>query len=132
MQTLMLCALVAEDRRFVFFFFLMIRRPPRSTLFPYTTLFRSRLGMRFTLHAENEKHPAQASNEARIRRPGMSVVGKHLPPNGWRLRCGRRARQLGAHARPHAASGPAPTLRARPPRQLRRTIGSDSRALPLG
>src|SRR6266545_429869 len=27
----------------VFFFFLMIRRPPRSTLFPYTTLFRSHL-----------------------------------------------------------------------------------------
>src|SRR5256885_7041556 len=26
-----------------FFFFLMIRRPPRSTLFPYTTLFRSDL-----------------------------------------------------------------------------------------
>src|SRR5256885_7994241 len=26
---------------FSFFFFLMIRRPPRSTLFPYTTLFRS-------------------------------------------------------------------------------------------
>src|SRR3712207_6951258 len=26
---------------FDFFFFLMIRRPPRSTLFPYTTLFRS-------------------------------------------------------------------------------------------
>src|SRR2546426_8537194 len=25
----------------LFFFFLMIRRPPRSTLFPYTTLFRS-------------------------------------------------------------------------------------------
>src|SRR5258706_509213 len=29
------------DTFFVFFFFLMIRRPPRSTLFPYTTLFRS-------------------------------------------------------------------------------------------
>src|SRR5256885_11990666 len=27
-----------------FFFFLMIRRPPRSTLFPYTTLFRSAVG----------------------------------------------------------------------------------------
>src|SRR5256885_9892990 len=26
---------------FIYFFFLMIRRPPRSTLFPYTTLFRS-------------------------------------------------------------------------------------------
>src|SRR5256885_13461522 len=29
----------------IFFFFLMIRRPPRSTLFPYTTLFRSIEGM---------------------------------------------------------------------------------------
>src|SRR5574341_2071066 len=28
----------------LFFFFLMIRRPPRSTLFPYTTLFRSPVG----------------------------------------------------------------------------------------
>src|SRR5258708_19855045 len=28
-------------RRMLSFFFLMIRRPPRSTLFPYTTLFRS-------------------------------------------------------------------------------------------
>src|SRR5438270_774549 len=32
------------------FFFLMLRRPPRSTLFPYTTLFRSRL--------KNEGYPA--------------------------------------------------------------------------
>src|SRR6202040_4264710 len=30
----------------VFFFFLMIRGPPRSTLFPYTTLFRSTFGFR--------------------------------------------------------------------------------------
>src|SRR3712207_9438318 len=29
---------------FFLFFFLMIRRPPRSTLFPYTTLFRSDVG----------------------------------------------------------------------------------------
>src|SRR3712207_6942435 len=33
----------------VFFFFLMIRRPPRSTLFPYTTLFRSRLAFHHRL-----------------------------------------------------------------------------------
>src|SRR3989442_3139185 len=32
------------DNRRSAFFFLMIRRPPRSTLFPYTTLFRSRHG----------------------------------------------------------------------------------------
>ena len=31
------------------FFFLMIRRPPRSTLFPYTTLFRSLLAYRHML-----------------------------------------------------------------------------------
>src|SRR2546430_15487184 len=30
-----------QERGRRFFFFLMIRRPPRSTLFPYTTLFRS-------------------------------------------------------------------------------------------
>src|SRR5208283_5907647 len=33
------------------FFFLMIRRPPRSTLFPYTTLFRSRSGCSSTVWA---------------------------------------------------------------------------------
>src|SRR3712207_6942754 len=30
------------DCLYIYVFFLMIRRPPRSTLFPYTTLFRSR------------------------------------------------------------------------------------------
>src|SRR5258707_9638876 len=30
------------EHKIALFFFLMIRRPPRSTLFPYTTLFRSR------------------------------------------------------------------------------------------
>src|SRR3989442_15232301 len=36
---------------FFSFFFLMIRRPPRSTLFPYTTLFRSQAAVRArTLH----------------------------------------------------------------------------------
>src|SRR5256885_7639103 len=38
------CMLWSGAVRFAFFFFLMIRRPPRSTLFPYTTLFRSRAG----------------------------------------------------------------------------------------
>src|SRR3712207_8747474 len=41
-------------RLYIFVFFLMIRRPPRSTLFPYTTLFRSM----------EEKRPS--SREARI------------------------------------------------------------------
>src|SRR5258707_14494302 len=42
----MICSLNLANRRVpscdFCFFFLMIRRPPRSTLFPYTTLFRSR------------------------------------------------------------------------------------------
>src|SRR2546423_14759785 len=32
---------LVDSNHFLLFFFLMIRRPPRSTLFPYTTLFRS-------------------------------------------------------------------------------------------
>src|SRR2546422_10998467 len=43
MYTVMICLRVPTHRTLIrFFFFLMIRRPPRSTLFPYTTLFRSR------------------------------------------------------------------------------------------
>src|SRR5258708_18568170 len=42
---------------FLFFFFLMIRRPPRSTLFPYTTLFRSRCGhVPHVYYAYHEPH----------------------------------------------------------------------------
>src|SRR3954466_8715688 len=41
--------LTGEVVSLCFFFFLMIRRPPRSTLFPYTTLFRS--GKRNDVHA---------------------------------------------------------------------------------
>src|SRR3712207_6980320 len=40
----------------VLFFFLMIRRPPRSTLFPYTTLFRSNLAIWFALHVVFDAH----------------------------------------------------------------------------
>src|SRR5256885_13242619 len=53
------------------FFFLMIRRPPRSTLFPYTTLFRSRRGLRRRRrglpqpegHRRHERTPALRSEE---------------------------------------------------------------------
>src|SRR2546425_3584096 len=44
-------------RRPLFFFFLMIRRPPRSTLFPYTTLFRSTASAQPLLqHAHRRRH----------------------------------------------------------------------------
>src|SRR2546430_17322227 len=40
MMTVFICNSL-RHHRYLIFFFLMIRRPPRSTLFPYTTLFRS-------------------------------------------------------------------------------------------
>src|SRR5690242_21944424 len=39
---------------YVFLFFVMIRRPPRSTLFPYTTLFRSDISRTAAREAERE------------------------------------------------------------------------------
>src|SRR5216684_8212265 len=44
----------------VVFFFLMIRRPPRSTLFPYTTLFRSPVGHGLALVGRPGREPAAA------------------------------------------------------------------------
>src|SRR5574341_1670110 len=44
---------------FLFFFFLMIRRPPRSTLFPYTTLFRSAITGKLELEYEGEMRGAE-------------------------------------------------------------------------
>src|SRR5258707_5814707 len=55
----------------LFFFFLMIRRPPRSTLFPYTTLFRSAFGFGgINAHAVLEEytgaHPAEDRKSTRL------------------------------------------------------------------
>src|SRR5436309_15346309 len=45
----------------VLFFFLVFRRPPRSTLFPYTTLFRS--GIQSATSRQNTKDQVYAQNE---------------------------------------------------------------------
>src|SRR6476620_8842962 len=63
-----------------FFFFLMIRRPPRSTLFPYTTLFRSHRAERCTrrTHRGNRwRHPRTAmdASDRRCHRPAHRGVG---------------------------------------------------------
>src|SRR3712207_8102152 len=64
----------------MFFFFLMMRRPPRSTLFPYTTLFRS-------------------VRDARVLRDA------HLPGPE---RVGRRMGSQGSPSMPSAAGGASP------------------------
>src|SRR3712207_7834283 len=54
------------------FFFLMIRRPPRSTLFPYTTLFRSRRDGRDrqpAVHAPRGDEPHEHAPRRALHRP---------------------------------------------------------------
>src|SRR2546430_4488361 len=48
------------------FFFLMIRRPPRSTLFPYTTLFRSQDG--------DDRNREGEPGGPRVQKPGIAGV----------------------------------------------------------
>src|SRR2546430_11345117 len=57
-------------RTFLCFFFLMIRRPPRSTLFPYTTLFRSR--GRGLVRPEREGRTVAHRRARRLRAVGRS------------------------------------------------------------
>src|SRR5215471_20108535 len=58
---------------FFFFFFLMIRRPPRSTLFPYTTLFRSGAGR----GRRTAARCARASGPRRRARPAGARSEEH-------------------------------------------------------
>src|SRR2546429_2534935 len=60
-----------------FFFFLMIRRPPRSTLFPYTTLFRSRATCRRANSAACCRLPGPSSAPASRTRPAPSRSEEH-------------------------------------------------------
>src|SRR5215204_2808379 len=52
------------DNSMFVFFFLMIRRPPRSTLFPYTTLFRSACGQARRCPGRSTPH-ASGTRQAR-------------------------------------------------------------------
>src|SRR2546426_7501657 len=58
------------SRLLLLFFFLMIRRPPRSTLFPYTTLFRS---FRFPAAGATVGRAVPASPGARTSPPPASA-----------------------------------------------------------
>src|SRR5687768_18283027 len=55
-----------------FFFFLMIRRPPRSTLFPYTTLFRSQCDCWERRHRSGQVPSRAGSSAKRWRLPCVS------------------------------------------------------------
>src|SRR2546430_17119364 len=64
-----------------FFFFLMIRRPPRSTLFPYTTLFRSTAGQRGRptgRHRHLDGRPRGEIGRASCRERGVDLGGRRI------------------------------------------------------
>src|SRR2546426_9305388 len=90
-----------------FFFFLMIRRPPRSTLFPYTTLFRSRRAPR-PCCPRCRRSPRRARRRTTAagtpRAPAARILAGS-PPRPWRGR-GRslpavRRGWRGSQALPH-------------------------------
>src|SRR3712207_7128949 len=64
------------------FFFLMIRRPPRSTLFPYTTLFRSSTQCKDSTTTASgcfKPHIREGLNSQKSQRPGAQVLGDRPP-----------------------------------------------------
>src|SRR5260221_12055451 len=65
------------DSKVYFFFFLMIRRPPRSTLFPYTTLFRSRAFGRDDRQSRRRRYRGQSLSCAFSRAPERSRSEEH-------------------------------------------------------
>src|SRR5436190_19617207 len=56
---------LASSSHILYHFFLMIRRPPRSTLFPYTTLFRSRRRAARRVVRANGRGPGAAGTGCR-------------------------------------------------------------------
>src|SRR2546422_9851635 len=72
----------------------MIRRPPRSTLFPYTTLFRS-VGPR---HAEMRAPMTRHAGDVAIEQTDRPAVGRKLPGN--EVEQGRLAGAVGTDDQP--------------------------------
>src|SRR2546425_12936775 len=105
----------------------MIRRPPRSTLFPYTTLFRSGRARRTTTpHAS--RHAARARARAARARTGGRGQARRTRSPGPRRRAPREARRSGAGRRAAGARvGPCASKIGAPGRRAERR-----RALPDG
>src|SRR5258706_15870967 len=78
------------------FFFLMIRRPPRSTLFPYTTLFRSAVALGGAVDADQQHMAAHFAADAAFGRRGGGVdvhgclLRMDLRAGRWRAQSRRR------------------------------------------
>src|SRR5438067_13395911 len=70
---------------FFTFFFLLIQRPPKSTLFPYTTLFRSR-DLKISFRHPDQKITADVANaiaEVFIKQNFEAKTGKFTATSDW-------------------------------------------------
>src|SRR6266705_6309934 len=89
----------------LFFFFLMIRRPPRSTLFPYTTLFRSHVPhARLVHHLLVQLADAGAALGGKVDAEQTAVgngpAGRHCQPLGAGAAAKGSLRAVPVDARP--------------------------------
>src|SRR5256885_12984408 len=87
--------------KYLHFFFLMIRRPPRSTLFPYTTLFRSPpLDVRFKVEPTHRGVLLPAEG---IDRKSTRLNSSHLVIS-YAVFCLKKKRTTDSHTQQHATS----------------------------
>src|SRR4028119_109610 len=94
------------------FFFLMIRRPPRSTLFPYTTLFRSDLAECASPAAGAQ--PPRADRR-RLRTLDRKSGSAGMPrPISYAVFCLKKKKSQRPPAHPRGATGPLPPPPPRP------------------
>src|SRR5216684_4214011 len=100
---------------FFFFFFLMIRRPPISTLFPYTTLFRSRSPARYAAAPRAAAGHRPAGFRFRCA-PADTRPPPGGPENRWRsyVRAALHPRGRGRQAAALARAALAATAKRRP------------------
>src|SRR5256885_3564416 len=84
----------------------MIRRPPRSTLFPYTTLFRSRRALTAPTHRPRKAPSAKKADSGSVFHPSAAVLRNH--PNNATSGCT-------ANARAGTTPGHAPDIPGRHP-----------------
>src|SRR6266478_7501412 len=136
---LVLTAISSGTFLLLFFFFFMIRLPPRSTLFPYTTLFRSRIDRR-NLDSPDRlpAHPQDPSRSADRPRLARRPAAGALRPRADAVRSSRSLHRgarghgdlLGARvARPGTErrdrGGPAPPVAAVANARLARSASGD-------
>src|SRR3989337_3609998 len=89
----------AQDSCIIFFFFLMIRRPPRSTLFPYTTLFRS--------DQQNQRNPKDRMQPVwRLERSEEHSLNSSHGSISYAVFCLKKKKLTSTSSRYHVAATP--------------------------